>query len=593
MHRIRAVARDYWWIGPLIVVAGSILWAMNIYFPKIGDDFRYFLGELFAGNWHFYRQGLLPPRFIPQLCGGFPQYGNPHDMYYSLTQLLFLLLPAWSAIQISVITMLCIGYAGWYLVGRDVMDLEKHWSHAFALIVIANGFHLAHMAAGHLNYQMIPVIGWFVWLLLDRRRNDDLWILVIRTIAFGLLALTFIHAGEYPALAFTAVLMAFAIPLDMLMSASFGNIHRARTLVCRTVFAGAAALILCMSKIIAVWSFMRYFPRSVPFDKFITFGSSVTHALRAFFKFPQWPGLFVNFPLGTHEHTMFVSPAVLPSIAMGLVLVFLSKKPWLSRWKQGALAIVFIIFTTVFFLQISSGHGFFSQWLNALPVFSSLHAMTRFLYIPAIFLAAVAMWSLQLFCRRFMPDHKKHIAVAVCIVTAVALPFAEKPIFRGIAIGHPYDVLLQEKAASPFPRNTFTHVVRSIDSWQTVLRGSTAIYCYEPLLSSANWPQAKELRVGPVRQIFGGAWNIVNPSCYQYPKENDCKPGDRIRLSDSENFERFIRGLPTSWKLSTMQHAADAITLISLAASLFTLTALAFRSFVQDSRRRTRKATAS
>ncbi len=55
----------------------------------------------------------------------------------------------------------------------------------------------------------------------------------------------------------------------------------------------------------------------------------------------------------------------------------------------------------------------------------------------------------------------------------------------------------------------------------------------------------------------------MNPACYQYPVENGCLPGDRIRIEDEENFENFTHGRPVTWKLSRIQYIADYTSLIT------------------------------
>ena len=45
-------------------------------------------------------------------------------------------------------------------------------------------------------------------------------------------------------------------------------------------------------------------------------------------------------------------------------------------------------------------------------------------------------------------------------------------------------------------------------------------------------------------------FNMYHPACMQYPKENNCRPGDRIHVNDADNWERFRMGEKTTWKVS-------------------------------------------
>ena len=71
------------------------------------------------------------------------------------------------------------------------------------------------------------------------------------------------------------------------------------------------------------------------------------------------------------------------------------------------------------------------------------------------------------------------------------------------------------------------------------------------------------LTIGKTDQVNLGKFNLINPSCYQYPEENGCKPGDLIKADDQENFDHFKQGLAVSWKLSEAQRIADQISLIT------------------------------
>ena len=126
-----------------IVILGIFLffffWGLNAQYPVLGHDYFYFFPRMLEGKWHFLRQGLLPLRFAPHLCGGFPQYGNPQDLFYSLPQFLSFFLDLWTAAQLSIFIGMVLGYVGWVFFGKDVLRLTSPWSHVLALVCTANG----------------------------------------------------------------------------------------------------------------------------------------------------------------------------------------------------------------------------------------------------------------------------------------------------------------------------------------------------------------------------------------------------------------------------------------------------------------------
>jgi hypothetical protein len=59
----------------------------------------------------------------------------------------------------------------------------------------------------------------------------------------------------------------------------------------------------------------------------------------------------------------------------------------------------------------------------------------------------------------------------------------------------------------------------------------------------------------------------MNPACYQYPEENRCYPGDRIRENDGDSLDRFTHGRPLTWRISTLQSLADLLSLLAFAVA--------------------------
>jgi len=136
---------------------GVFFWGLNA--GILGHDYFYFFPKLLEGKWHFLRRGIAMFSYSPHFCGGFPEYANPQSMYYSLQQILTLLMDVWMAVQVTIGISMILGYIGWYRFGRDLVKLNVHWAHVLALIVSAHGFHFMHMIPGHVVFHSMPLIG--------------------------------------------------------------------------------------------------------------------------------------------------------------------------------------------------------------------------------------------------------------------------------------------------------------------------------------------------------------------------------------------------------------------------------------------------
>jgi hypothetical protein len=97
-------------------------------------------------------------------------------------------------------------------------------------------------------------------------------------------------------------------------------------------------------------------------------------------------------------------------------------------------------------------------------------------------------------------------------------------------------------------------VVEFVDFFAGSVKG-----CYEPILNASGDPFGV-LHLGPISDRDNGYFNLMNPACYQYPKENQCVPGERIREDDVDNLYRFTHGEQVTWRISFLQELADLLS---------------------------------
>lgn len=554
---------------PLVVVAvflGVFLWGLNQAYPLVGHDFSYFFPRLLAGKWHFLAQGFSPFRYAAHLCGGFPVYGNPHDVFYSLTQLLSLFADLWTAVQLSIVVALIAGYIGWFRFGRDILRLSPQWSHALSLIIIANGYYFMHMIVGHLSYHTLPLAGWFLWFLFDHRK-ETLSLLIIRSAAVALLGAYVLFAAGYFVLLLTGLTALLLLPIDLLNGTEPVR-SRLLQLGKRLGTQGIAFLLLCSGKLVAIVSLMRFFPRSTVFDTFAEGTSGLFFIIKSFFVLPQGTYLFSDGidKWGIHEYSMFLSPLVLIGCVFALRQWGLARKTMkpVRFWLMALYALLLI----VFFAELSTGHGILVDWLGHMPIFSSLRVTVRFLYVPALLLSMAAVVGLS----RLSIRRPSLIVPVTGAVTILSFLVAYVPLLNeaSLLLTLPYDQVQKQIQESSY-LNQSVNTVRLLpeampSDLQAVLSASTSPGCYEPLLKDSTL--RKPLTEGLTATVTHGFYNITNPACLQYPDENNCAPGDLIAETDSDNFQRFTNGLPVTWQTSTLQRIADAVSVLTLIAAV-------------------------
>ena len=528
------------------------------YFPTVGHDYHLFFGELLEGKWQFHHFGLAIPRYALHLCGGSVLYGNPQDMYYSLAQMLALVLGPWPAIQVAILVSMVAGYMGWYRVGRELMGLPSPWSHVMALVVLSNGFYFAHVAAGHVTFHAFALLGWFFLLLFERTELPLRTSVIARASSFALLCAYVLYSGNWIVLLYLTMGFCLVLPLDIFLADRRRD--RLVQLALRCAIFGAAALAIMGSKLVAIYSFMRFFPRESPIMAQDPSYSALGYIAKALWWIPQNGQLLATMaPSYVHEKTVLISPVTWIGLVLGLVLLVRSIRN--STGKERATRLVFtvvygaaVLFTMI---QLVRGYGWIAEAFHRLPVGASQRASSRYLYLLSLMLSLAGVWSVAKAMGAFKRSWNILGMVAASLATVAAFVFG-------------YAGMMSEFGFWPNandhrdlwwkfdPSIPVTSVVEGTD-----FVAGTGRTCYEPVLNAASDPFSI-LHVGPVSDQENGQFNLMNPACYQYPTENHCKPGDRISVGDGDNLTRFTAGLPVTWEVSRAQQIADLVSAFSL-----------------------------
>jgi hypothetical protein len=64
--------------------------------------------------------------------------------------------------------------------------------------------------------------------------------------------------------------------------------------------------------------------------------------------------------------------------------------------------------------------------------------------------------------------------------------------------------------------------------------------CYIPGYSSVPTEYIGKLHPGSIWDVTDGHFNIKNPVCNSWPRENNCRPGDHFKVEQREWVEQYI-----------------------------------------------------
>ncbi|SRR5258706_744848 len=127
-------------------------------FGEIADH-TFFIVHLISNKVYFIKNGLFHlPYYLPSFNGGFPQYADPQDMWFSLIQFsVHFFKDVYVALKVAFIVQLALCYFGMFRLRRlfDVPDWLGCWAGAlFAM----NGFNIVRWLIGNLTFHSYWVL---------------------------------------------------------------------------------------------------------------------------------------------------------------------------------------------------------------------------------------------------------------------------------------------------------------------------------------------------------------------------------------------------------------------------------------------------
>lgn len=308
------------------------------------------------------------PWWSPWFCGGYPSWGygesSPNVVSIFFPVYLFASLP--TALRIEVVgTTLLGGIGAGMLAGR----YTRSWAlRLFVAVLFAlNGRFALQATSGHawhLQYAYVPWALYFVDRALTGRMQNAF-------VAGIFLALMAYAGGIYP--------LPHAALLTVGLCVLRAGIDRSARPLGVLVVAGASSFALAAPKLLPVLDTMRRAPRAI--DSIETMDPRQAWLMAAdpdqgFGRAPAGAG---PLPYGWHEFGIYVGGAVVLALAFGLILRGDRRA---AVWKVLGLLLLVLAF------------GAFHEdapWalLHKMPVFSSQHVPSRFMY-PAILALGVA-----------------------------------------------------------------------------------------------------------------------------------------------------------------------------------------------------------
>ncbi len=535
---------------------------------RIGHDYSYFFPELLAGYYWYIENGLFKiPWYTPAFCGGAPFIADPQSIYYSLPQLFTVFIGPIKAIYLNTILFAITGFLGLYLLLKNKLNGSTTSSLLGGIIFALNGFFLNRMMIGHITYHafmLIPLITYFC--LIKSKNKFDFRIIFNATIS-GVLIAYLLFAGMVA----TIVPSIFSvIALGAIVQIKSNNAYKFITIF---TLSSIIALGLSAFNLNATLNFLDNFPRTqYEFCGFPSFLSSARNIISLLFFGPgNYSEKIVNcFPLGRHEFEY--SHTYIPLILLFITLFTLALKRQIKfLFKKNYYFLIFFIILLIPVL-LNIYNPIWSKFLKTIPVIKTSSNLFRWISLYSPIIAVLTGLSVD---KIFLNVRVKNYIGLVSILLIFTLTYFQNidkyrnEYYNSELIQKGYDLVKKSKKATPIQeistRSPFSDLdIRRIGKNDFFIRGVSNPKCYRAIFGYDAKIPKPDLINASIFSKNNESYNLKNPICYVFPKENTCEVGALFENDEKENLEKFVNYKPITQIVPIRQKIANFISLFTL-----------------------------
>lgn len=456
-----------------------------------------------------------------------------------------------------------LGLVGMYLLLLRVFGLGVVAAFLGAVLFLFNSFYATRIIIGHPYYSLMGVPLLVFLLARSPRLHLGFWSELAHGAFAGVMVFYLWNAGLMYSVAVFMLSLLAVLFLALLAGASLQRLI-VRGFIALVVVLGWAWLSLSQSLFSPAIGSAIAQRQSYSLQGFESLFGALTFLVKGVFfastdMAEQYARMVVNVSVGQglHELEYGLGPAaflvLLLAVGLGIYRwlhsdVFCDKAWWRKRGLW-IVSLCVLLFFPVFYNTYSPLTN--SLW-KSLPLISATTSPQRTYFVYTITFSILAAWWVQvLWPRRWL------LPTVICVVIATVTFSALRD--YGYYLNQPYDTrpvmamwdrLKQGEVLPPiteislFADGEGNFVHSQMEEVNERLSGRQSMGCYIPGYSSAPVELVKSLHPGSIWEVTDGYFNIKNPACNTWPKENNCSPGEHFRVDQREWVEKFIRYEP-------------------------------------------------
>ena len=553
----------------------------------LGHDYEHYIPSLIFGKIWFYNNFFSIPWFTPYICCGIPFYADPNSMYYSIIQIIFLIFNPIFAIKTTFFFLSLMSYIGMFLLTKRSFKFKNFSALLCATLFLFNGFFIFKSIAGHVSYLSYIFVPLYCYFLIASCEYVTSRKGVIYILLSSLVFAHFFHAGSGG-----IIFIIFSSIISVLLI--YAHLNSSLKIFYKFFQSLFLGLLISLSKISASLFFLKNFPRRYTPIEFESLFSYLKTFFLSFFIKPDVQYFNDNvismFPLGLHEIEFSLS--IVPIILLFFIFFL---KTNIFKIKYINVRFVLLIFT-IFSIPLLFNVNLIGQYelIKKIPVLSSSWVQVRWMAVyilPIIIICGLIVENIKTgeILRKYFSiglisiiliqniskdnnwhfnDQKYHIKNAVDF----SLKIKREKIPEIIGPAVLYDKLGKPKKIN-YKNDLFFF-------------GYSPILCYQPIFgygleklnmrkimlnSKSTLDKDSFLIYSNKFDKKDGNFMFFNPSCFLFPKANNCLPGDTFKISEKEKLTKFTNYKKFEFKQNKFQIAANYISIFSFLGCLLYL----------------------
>lgn len=559
----------------------------------VGHDYSGGLTQYLAEYYWSLNEGPWAPAwFTPAFCGGIPLFADPVNQFFSLTGFLMRLadIDPLTGSYLTFLVAVAAGFIGSYGFVRYRLEGSIAAAVLAGTLFALNGFLSSRMLIGHTVYHGFALIPLVAWLLSGPRGlTPPLIDRFGAVISASLCAAYWLYSGG------GVLILAFAVATFGLLLVGWLKQVSIRETLIRSSLALVLIVALSAAKLNASLAYMDAFPRS---GYLLPGYASVLDTLKVIFmslfgdaaRIAEYSAQrLTNVQWLQDRHELEAGLTAIPLlliVAWLAVTAFRRNSKLISKPNtQSILVSALLALVLVIPIALNTYGESWNAFLKSLPLIGSSSAMLRWflVYVPITAVAAgLALDGVVEQARqRWLICAIALMGVAITL-SSVDRRFYEQQNYNPRPVVEAFEAASKSPLARPMIQFIGAFVDQNgniqlpLNRQDLLIQGASQIACYVPIFGyRLEFFPFRALRPGSIYETTAEGFNMKDPACFVFPKENSCSVGDHFSADRRADLQRFANYQRFEFKKSQRQIVLEYVSLIAFALCLIVLIVLA------------------